>query len=126
MSVFIDVSKIFIKELKKIGWVFNEVYHQRGKNDPRILKKNGVNIMVAVPIQIDELRNMHKETHKYFTNIHTSIDKLSKKGQVIKEITFQSGGTVPIPDYFKEFCDKNNVEIKFINEETVYSTLNEY
>ena len=46
--------------------------------------------------------------------------------QVIKEITFQSGGTVPIPDYFKEFCDKNNVEIKFINEETVYSTLNEY
>ena len=126
MTVFIDVSKIFVKELKKNGWVFNEGYHQRGKNDPRVLKKKGTNIMVAVPIQIDDLRNKHTEINDYFTNICASIDKLSKKGQVISEITFQSGGTVPIPDYFKKFCDKNNIKIKFIDEETIYSSLNDY
>ena len=126
MTVFIDVSKIFVKELKKNGWSFNESYHQRGKNDPRILKKNGTNIMVAVPIQIDDINNLDTEINDYFRNICGSIDKLIKKEQLISEITFQSGGTIPIPDYFMKFCDKNNIKIKFVDEKTIYSTLNEY
>jgi hypothetical protein len=121
MNAFIDLSKLILSEMENSGWIIIKSY--RTRNDPRILERNGSNIMVAGPIKIDSLTSIDSQINDYFTNICDSLDKLKKKGLNICEVLMQGGGTVPIPDYFKAFCDKNNIKIKLFNEENIESVV---
>ena len=38
-------------------------------------------------------------------------------------IVFQGGGTIPIPDAFKEFCKKNGIEIVVLKPITALTTI---
>ena len=54
---------------------------------------------------------------KFFEDLKDTITEMLSLGIQIGAIIFHGGGTLAIPDWFKNFCEENNIEILVYNSE---------
>jgi hypothetical protein len=66
---------------------------------------------VGIVREIDVLAPTSKSIGDYFDGL---TKELIKEG--IEKVVFKGGGTIPIPDSFKEFCKKNGIKIEILDE----------
>ncbi len=81
----------------------------------------GIRIGIVRQLAVDELSNT--KINEYFKRLIQEI-----KLQEITTIVFCSGGLIPIPDFFIEWCQQNGVTIEIINDNEIarhYSTQND-
>jgi len=108
----IDLMEILLKRLKRIGWKQNSGYAIRG--NPRVLESSEKRIAVVKPIKIDPFKVLQDEIDKFFRLL---INIILKNG--IKDVFLPGGGTIPIPQFFLDFCRENGINIHIITPENI-------
>ena len=103
----IDTIEILLKQLKNRGWRQNGGYAIRG--NPRVLERNGKRIVVGKPIKIDPFKILQDEIDNFFRSL---INITLKNG--VKDVFLPGGGTIPIPQFFLDFCNENGILFSFI------------
>ena len=109
MLIQFDISGSFLKRLKYKNWKQNGGYAIRG--NPRVLERSGRHIAVVKPITIDP-KKLQEEVDKFFKSL---IDIIRKNG--IKDVFIPGGGTIPIPQFFLDFCRENGINIHVLTLE---------
>ena len=104
----IDLMEIILKQLKRKGWKQNGGYAIRG--NPRVLEQSGRRIAVVKPLQIDPFKNITEQVEKFFESL---IRIIQKNG--IKDVFLPGGGTIPIPQFFLDFCKEMGINIHIID-----------
>jgi hypothetical protein len=108
--ILIDLMDTFLKRLKKSGWKQNGGYAIQ--DNPRVLERNGKKIAVIKPIKVDPYKILQDEIDKFFRSL-TNI--ILKNG--ITDVFLQGGGTIPIPQFFLDFCKENGIKIHIVTNE---------
>jgi hypothetical protein len=108
----IDIIGIFMKRLLTKGWNQNRGYGQ--KDSTRVLERNGIHIAAVKPIRINSIKTLESEIEKFFK---TLMGIIQRKG--IKIVFLPGGGTIPVPQFFLDFCKKNGVEIHILTAENI-------
>jgi hypothetical protein len=108
----IDVMEVLLKRLKNRGWRQNGGYAIRG--NPRVLENYGEQIAVVKPIKIDPFKVLQDEIDKFFRSL---INIINKNG--IKNVFLPGGGTIPIPQFFLDFCKENGINIHVVTNENI-------
>jgi hypothetical protein len=109
----IDVTDVLLKRLKNSGWKQNGGYAILG--NPRVLERSGERIAVVKPIKVDPFKIIQDEIDKFFRSLINIIIKNS-----IKVVFLPGGGTIPIPQFFLDFCRENGINIHIITNENIY------
>jgi hypothetical protein len=109
----IDVMDVLLKRLKNSGWKQNGGYAIRG--NPRVLERSGKRIAVVKPIKVDPFKIIQDEIDKFFRSL---IDIIIKNS--IKDVFLPGGGTIPIPQFFLDFCRENGINIHIVTNENIY------
>jgi protein involved in polysaccharide export with SLBB domain len=52
----------------------------------------------------------------FFKELQNEIESHLPK---IKKLVFQDGGTIPIPDWFRDWCKDSGINIKWVNNELI-------
>lgn len=112
MLIQIDIIEILLKRLKNRGWRQNGGYAIRG--NPRVLELNGKQITAVKPIKIDPFKILQNEIDDFFRSL---INIISKNG--IKDVFLLGGGTIPIPQFFLDFCNEHGINIHIVTIENV-------
>jgi 2-hydroxy-3-keto-5-methylthiopentenyl-1-phosphate phosphatase len=108
----IDLMEVLLKRLKNSGWKQNGGYAIKG--NPRVLERYGKKIAVVKPIKIDPFKVLQDEIDKFFRSL---IDIINKNG--IKNVFLPGGGTIPIPQFFLDFCKENGINIHVVTNENI-------
>ena len=108
----IDVIEKLLKRLKNKGWKQNGGYAIRG--NPRVLERNGRSVAAVKPIKIDPFKILQNEIDKFFRSL---VDILNKNG--IKNVFLPGGGTIPIPQFFLDYCRENGIDIHIVTTENI-------
>lgn len=108
----IDTIEILLKQLKNRGWRQNGGYAIRG--NPRVLERNGKRIVVGKPIKIDPFKILQDEIDNFFRSL---INIILKNG--VQDVFLPGGGTIPIPQFFLDFCNENGINIHIVTNENV-------
>ena len=108
----IDVIEKLLKRLKNKGWKQNVGYAIRG--NPRVLERNGRSVAAVKPIKIDPFKILQNEIDKFFRSL---VDILNKNG--IKNVFLPGGGTIPIPQFFLDYCRENGIDIHIVTTENI-------
>lgn len=108
----IDLTEIILQRLKKQGWKQNGGYAIFGK--VRVLDRSGVKVAVVKPIKIDPFKVIQDQIDKIFK---TLTEIILKNG--IKDVFLPGGGNIPIPESFKDFCKKNNINIHIVTLDNI-------
>jgi len=106
----IDTIEILLKRFKNRGWRQNGGYAIRG--NPRVLECNGIRMAVVKPIKIDPFKILQDEIDNFFRSL---INIILKNG--IKDVFLPGGGTIPIPQFFLDFCNENGINIHIVTNE---------
>jgi hypothetical protein len=113
----INVMRPFLNRLKDRGW--KKV--SRGITDNiQVLRRGDIKIVVE-NISIDASVDIRPQISEFFERLIEIILKADAK-----EIFLPGGGDVPIPEFFKEFCRENGIDINILTNESVreYSNYN--
>jgi len=108
----IDTMEILLNRLQDKGWVQNWGYTQRG--NPRVLEKYGIRIAVIKPIKIDPFKQLGPEIDKFFRSLIKIIEK-----NRIKDVFYPNGGTIPLPQFFLDYCRENGINIHGVTLDTL-------
>ena len=108
----IDVMEVLLKRLKNRGWKQNGGYAIRG--NPRVLERYGIQIAVVQPIKIDPFKVLQDEINKFFRSL---IGIMNKNG--MKNVFLPGGSTIPIPQFFLDFCKENGINIHVVTSENI-------
>ena len=108
----IDITEILLKRLKNRGWRQNGGYAIRG--NPRVLERMHERIAVVKPIKVDPFKIFQNEIDNFFRSL---ISILQKNG--IKDVFLPGGGTIPIPQFFLDYCRENGINIHIITQENI-------
>ncbi len=111
----------FLNRLKDRGWRNNNL---KGYTDnaTHVLRRGDTNIVVVETINIDTSAiDISPQIDGFFIRLMEIILKADAK-----EIFLPGGGDVPIPEFFKEFCRENGIDINILTNESVreYSNYN--
>jgi hypothetical protein len=101
-----------LKRLKNRGWRQNGGYAILG--NPRVLGRKGKQIAVVKPIKIDPYKILQDEIDNFFRSL---IKIILKNG--IMDVFLPGGGTIPIPQFFLDFCNENGINIHIITNENI-------
>ena len=109
MNLTINKAKIYSEQLMQSGWQrmgnFLDVY-------PYYLRKNNECVAVGQIIPVRNYANMPTEIDRYFRKIM----KRHERYGLTRIVFFTSPGGIPIPDYFREFCEEQGIVFEFREE----------
>lgn len=108
----IDVMEVLLKQLKIRGWRENGGYAIR--DNPRVLERDGKRVAAVKPIKIDPFKLIQTEIDNFFRYL---IDIINKNG--IKIVFLAGGGTIPIPDFFLDYCRENGINILMVTNDNI-------
>jgi hypothetical protein len=108
----IDFTEILLKNLKSKGWRQNGGYAIRG--NPRVLERNNKRIAVVKPLKVDPFKILDQEIDIFFKSL---ISIIQKNG--INDVFLPGGGTIPIPQFFLDYCSMNGIKIHIITQENI-------
>jgi hypothetical protein len=86
----------------------------------------GLNIFVrkketlfeVTPIEIQgDLKNLKALSDKFFKNLQKTLNRLKKIGIKPSALVFHGGGSIQMPQFFKDFCVKNSIEYFIYSKE---------
>ena len=112
MMIQIDTMEMLLRRLKSNGWKQNGGYAIKGR--PRVLEGFGKKIVVVKPIKIDPYKVLQDEINKFFKALEGII---LRNG--VKDVFLPVGGTIPIPQFFLDFCREKGINIHLITPENV-------
>ena len=109
MNLTINKAKLHAEHLMQTGWQrlgnFLDVY-------PYYLKKNNECVAVGQIIQVRNYSNLQAEVDRYFRKIM----KRHERYVLTRIIFFSSLDGIPIPDFFRDFCEEQGIVIEYRNE----------
>lgn len=109
MNLTINKAKIYSEHLMQSGWQrmgnYLDVY-------PYYLKNSRECIAVGQIIPIRSAATMSVEIEKYFGRIM----KRHERYVLTRIIFFASPQGIPIPDFFRDFCEQQGIVIEFREE----------
>lgn len=105
-----------LKRLRDAGWIQNPGYAIR--LNPRGLERGKERTMVVHPIEIDPTIDTGKQIDKFFKSLINSITRYGAKS-----VYLPGGGTIPIPQFFKDFCNEMGIEIIIVDSENINDIL---
>jgi len=108
----IDILGIFINNLLSKGW--NQIRGYGQKDSTRVLERNGIHIAVVKPIRINSIQTLESEIEKFFK---TLMGIIHRKG--IKNVFLSGGGSIPIPQFFLDFCKENGINIHLLTTDNI-------
>jgi hypothetical protein len=109
--VDVDFTQTLLKNLKKSGWKQVGGY---SLGNPKVLERSGKRIAVARPIRIDPSKVLRDEIDKFFKSLKNIVEK-----NAIKDVFLPGGGTIPLPQFFLDFCKEHNINIHVVTLENV-------
>jgi hypothetical protein len=105
----LDFTQTLLKNLKKSGWKQVSGY---SLGNPKVLERNRERIAVVRPIRIDPSKVLQDEIDKFFKSLEKILEK-----NAIEEVFLPGGGTIPIPQFFLDYCKKHNIQIHLVTVE---------
>ncbi len=109
----INVMGIFINRLKDRGWKEVPPKNKSGKS-PSVFQRGDKELIVQEIIQVDPTVDISPQIEEVFLSI---IDLVKKSNR--PEVFLPGGGDVPIPEFFKDFCLENGIQIHVIDIKTM-------
>ena len=108
----INVLKVFLNRLRDRGWKNLNV---RGftNNETQVLVKGERTIVVIEQINIDASVDILTQVNDFF---HELMDQIKRNGTNI-ELFLPGGGDLSIPDFFRRFCEENNIRCHIVGLE---------
>lgn len=116
MPLLFDISPLLNDAIKKRGF-----QHARRTRQPlgiRIWERLGRTIIVVPGIRIrpcKAAKPLRDSIDKFFKDLLAEIDKQTSGNH--REIFFQGGGSIKIPEWFLKECEKRNIKVTIFNEE---------
>ena len=102
---------IYTKKISEIKCVVLEIPPPQYSLPPSIPE-------IDINQQIEELHE------KFFEDLRDTINEMSSLGFKIPAIIFHGGGTLAIPDWFKNFCTENKIKILVYNQDNKNDFIN--
>jgi hypothetical protein len=114
----INVMRTFLNRLRDRGWKNISV---RGYTDRdiQVLRRGDQSIIGVENVNVDASADLGLQIDELFKNLIELIKRTNTK-----EIFLPGGGEIPVPDFFKEYCRANGIEIHFVSMESYRELLN--
>ncbi len=105
----INVLKVFLNRLRDRGWKNLNI---RGftNNETQVLVKGQRTILVIEHINIDASVDILSQINDYF---HVLMNQIKRNDTNI-ELFLPGGGEIQMPDFFRQFCEENNIRCHII------------
>jgi len=108
--MFFSLQINYIRVLHKI--LLNNGWPSSGMRYARLGLFIHNNIALVLPLDIDPRNPIQTQVDTLFQNLITALNK-----NKVTDIYFQGGGTIPIPDFFRNFCRENGIKIHIVTDE---------
>ena len=108
----IDLMKPLIKKLGKQGWKRRQGDLNPASN-PIVLRNRHQSVILTTSIPCDPEKEIQNEVDDYFRGV---IERI-KRDASIKIVFLPGGGTIPVPQFFVDFCKEVDIEIRIIDGE---------
>jgi hypothetical protein len=120
--MFIDISAAVMQEAIRHGWDIVWRPYPKGIGG-RLLRKGNRRGIYLPHIPVDPFSAVPRNTQirDVFEALKKAIERLLKAGHVVGPIILQGGGTIPIPDWFRDFCRDNGISLVVLDGEDVGS-----
>jgi hypothetical protein len=105
----INVLKVFLNRLRDRGWKNLNVRGFTG-NETHVFVKGQRTIVVIEQINIDASVDILSLVNDYFYELMNQI----KRNDTNIELFLPGGGDIQLPDFFRQFCEENNIHYHFI------------
>lgn len=117
MRLWFDITRWFSDWLKGKGYV--DVPWPPARRIPaQVLDgARGTVVVVRPGIRLDpQAGNVDQQVGDYFGRLRKMLEGLKSK-RPVRHLVFQGGGTVPIPDRFRDWCESQGIRIHIIDPE---------
>ncbi len=108
----INVMRTFLNRLRDRGWKNLSVRGYTDK-DIQVLRRGDQSIIGVENVNVDASADLGLQIDELFKNLIELIKRTNTK-----EIFLPGGGEIPVPDFFKEYCRANGIEIQFVSIES--------
>jgi len=109
MNLIINKAKLYSEQLEQTGWQrlgnYLDAY-------PYYLRNCNECVAVGQIIPVRNYANMPAEIDRYFRKIM----KRHERYALTRIIFFSSSFGIPVPDYFREFCEEQGIVIEYREE----------
>jgi 2-hydroxy-3-keto-5-methylthiopentenyl-1-phosphate phosphatase len=112
--------RTFLNRLRDRGWRNVSVRGYTDK-DYQVLRRINKSIVCVEHINVDVTVDIRPQIDELFKNLIEIVER-SKSEKII----LPGGGDIPIPDFFKEYCRLNYLQIEIISVESIISVLNNF
>jgi hypothetical protein len=112
----LHVMTIFLNRLRDRGWKNISV---RGftNQETQVLVKGQRTVLVIEQINIDASVDILSQINDYFYEL---MNQIKRNGTNI-ELFLPGGGDIQLPDFFRQFCEENNIHFHFIGLENYHN-----
>ena len=116
----VNVMPSFLGRLRDRGWKNVNV---RGYSDQNIqVLQRGESLILAVEnVTVDASVDIGTQIQVMFRNLMEIVEKTKYK---IKDIFLPGGGDIPVPEFFKTFCDNCGIRLTLIGIENFKDVIN--
>ncbi len=114
----INVMRTFLNRLRDRGWKNLSVRGYTDK-DIQVLRRGDQTIIGVENVNVDASADSGLQIDELFKNLIELIKRTNTK-----EIFLPGGGEIPVPDFFKEYCRANGIEIHFVSMESYGDLVN--
>jgi hypothetical protein len=121
-EIEINVMRPFLNRLKDRGWM-NRSVPRHTSEEKQVLQRKDEQIVVVQNIYVDVTADLNHQVEAYFERL-IELLKRSGAGAIFLPGNARHTG-FPIPDFFKEFCEKHSIKINVLNIENFSNSLDE-
>ena len=95
---------------------YNKRPWRQGKLGVKVYEKNNKAIVLIPTIEIQPpfICSQSKAVDDYFTELKKLLTGLNNKFK-LTDIFLPGGGTIPIPEWFSDWCKQNGIKIHLVN-----------
>ena len=110
-----------------IGKLTHNGYRYRRWNYPifgaRVYEKNGNGVVVITTIDIppSNIQPIGHSIDDYFRRLQKVLNDLGKVLH-LSDVYFAGGGNIPIPDWFRDWCNCNGIHLHIIDTDNIFTT----
>lgn len=114
--MWIDISAAVQNEYRQRGWT--RAWHRncpQGSGGRMYTKGDKRSIYLPhIPINPWSLVPTAQQVDDFFNKLMSEIKRMLKSGKTVSPVLFQGGGTIPIPDWFRDFCVEHGITLKVL------------
>jgi hypothetical protein len=116
----VNVMPSFLGRLRDRGWKNVNVRGYTGQNI-QVLQRGESLILAVENVTVDASVDIGTQIEVMFRNLMEIVEKTKYK---IKDIFLPGGGDIPVPEFFKTFCDNCGIRLTLIGIENFRYVMN--